>query len=722
MLEKVYGSTKKQAVIRPLIERLDEIDLNGTFYVGYPILASAEESITLDALLVTAEHGLIVLILSEIQEGVDRDSELFWNSVKDSQDRLYFAVEANLKRHPSLRDGRGLGIVVNVLTIFPEDLQPPVGFEQTRVAGPNTIKDAVLSFPKLPEAFARPLNAALQRVTTIKPSKKRSSAVRQGSRGSILKEIEKEIANLDRWQKQAAIETPEGPQRIRGLAGSGKTVVLALKAAYLHAQHPDWNIALTFQTRALYQQLIDFVRRFSFEHLGDEPDWDKLHIMHAWGGSRAGVYSTMASHAGIPPRDFLYAKTRYGWDNGFLGVCEELLSSTSNTEIQPIFDAVLIDEAQDLPWQFFRLVYRFTHSPKRIIWAYDELQHLSEAAMPTLKDLFGVTETGELNINLDSNDGEPRRDIILPVCYRNTPWALTVAHALGFGVYRGGGLVQHFDEPTLWEEIGYRLINGQLAFGSKVTLEREPKSYPHYFSELLKPDDSVSAHVFKDALEQADWIGENIKRNLGEDELEPNDIFVVLPSAITAGRESIPIMEALSRRGIPAHLVGATTSRDEIFSNNSVAITHIHRAKGNEAPMVYVANSHSCYDGYELIKLRNTLFTAITRCRGWVRICGVGNNMAALKAEVAKVQESYKLSFKIPTIEALAKLRQIHRDRSQTEKSKIKKAEKGLADFLKMVSEGEIKIENLPTDLREKFMRQMGLFSNPFDHDDPEQD
>ena len=36
-------------------------------------------------------------------------------------------------------------------------------------------------------------------------------------------------------QGRAVIETVEGVQRIRGLAGSGKTIVLALKAAYLHA-------------------------------------------------------------------------------------------------------------------------------------------------------------------------------------------------------------------------------------------------------------------------------------------------------------------------------------------------------------------------------------------------------------------------------------------------------------------------------------------------------
>lgn len=721
MLEKVYGSTKKQAIVRQLAEGLDRLNLSGTLYIGYPILASADESITLDALLLTVEHGLVVFILSE-NGGLQAANEAqFWDNLRDAQDKLYFAVEANLRRHPTLRQGRELGFQIQVVTLFPQVPQRPAGYEGLTVADHSSLEVTIRALSALPVDFARPLNAALQRVTTIKPPKKRASAVRSGSRGSILKEIERQIANLDQWQKQAAIESPEGPQRIRGLAGSGKTVVLALKAAYLHAQNPDWEIVLTFHTRSLYQQLLDLVRRFSFEHLGDEPNWEKLHIIHAWGGSASpGVYTQIADHMQVPARDFLYGKARFGWNNAFQGVCEELLATTANSSAKPLYDAVLVDEAQDLPWQFFRLIYRFTSEPKRIVWAYDELQHLSEAAMPTLKDFFGLDTSGELNISLDSAEGEPRRDIILPVCYRNTPWALTVAHALGFGIYRDGGLVQHFDEPGLWQEIGYRPVSGQLALGENVSLERDPNSYPKYFPELLNPADAVSSHVFQSEVEQSEWIAESIRKNLSEDELEMSDIFIVLPSAITAAKTSLPIIDALARKKINAHLVGATSSRDEIFSNNSVAITHIHRAKGNEAPMVYVANSQTCFKGYELIRLRNTLFTAITRCRGWVRICGFGEEMQALKKEIDRVQQNYRLSFKIPTLPQLAKLRQIHRDRTANEKAKAKKAEKGLAEFLKAFAAGEITLDNLPPTLREQLLRNVGQLTNPYD-DDTEQ-
>jgi superfamily I DNA and RNA helicase len=79
-------------------------------------------------------------------------------------------------------------------------------------------------------------------------------------------------------------------------------------------------------------------------------------------------------------------------------------------------------------------------------------------------------------------------------------------------------------------------------------------------------------------------------------------------------------MRALSDHSVSAHLVGVTTTRDEVFQPNSVAITHIFRAKGNEAPMVYVVHAEFCQIGFELSRKRNILFTGMTRSRAWVRL------------------------------------------------------------------------------------------------------
>ena len=103
---------------------------------------------------------------------------------------------------------------------------------------------------------------------------------------------------MDEWQKKAAFEVPDGPQRIKGLAGSGKTIVLALKAAYLHTQYPELKIGVTYYTRALYQQYVNLITDFVQDMSGEKVDWDNLDIIHAWGSnSEHGVYSDMAQKA-----------------------------------------------------------------------------------------------------------------------------------------------------------------------------------------------------------------------------------------------------------------------------------------------------------------------------------------------------------------------------------------------------------------------------------------
>ncbi len=628
-------------------------------------------------------------------------------AIREHQDQIYYAAKNSLGRHASLRRNRELAVVPTVITVLP--ISPPDGLfhdSEAQVVGIGDVETVLNDVEPIPAEYWKALNAALQRVTTIKPRKRRAGATTKGSRGSLLREIEKEIANLDQWQKQAAIESPEGPQKIRGLAGSGKTVVLALKAAYLHTQHPDWEIAVSFYSRALHQQFKDLIRRFCFEHIGDEPDWEKLRILHSWGGrDRAGLYTVMADAAGVVVRDYGYAKATYGMDGAFKGVCSELLASTEAKRPQPIFDAVLIDEAQDLPQEFFRLVHRFTKLPHRIVWAYDELQNLSNAATPSTAELFGADEHGKPLVTLDET-ARPRQDIILPVCYRNSPWSLTLAHALGFGVYRRLSLVQHFDDPKLWEEIGYEVVNGNLELGAKVSLRRKNDSYPAYFPQLLNPEDAVVTKVFDNEFEQAAWVATEIKKNLNEDQLDYDDILVVLPTAYTARSSSRRVIDALAELGIASHLAGATTSVDELFVNQSIAIAQIYRAKGNEAPMVYFLNAEECYAGYELIKLRNILFTGMTRSRAWVRLCGSGRAMTKLMEEVDAVRKSgYQLQFTIPSKDELVKLRTIHRDRTQAEKSRVKKAERASEELIHAFEQGDITLDNMPAPLRNKLKK-----------------
>ncbi|MFD4416038.1 DEAD/DEAH box helicase [Streptomyces sp. NPDC058476] len=704
-LEVVYGESRDRSTASQLAEKLREVVEDGTVYLGYPVLATADERVGVDALLVSKAHGLVAFLL---EDTIPHTSDS-WDAVSSAQDRLYNVLESTLGKHSGLRRRRQLALEITTVSVF----SGPVGNQPSEVEGIycdlQDVGAEVAALDGIDEDVQRALQAALQRVTTIKPIKKRSSVQDASSRGAALKVIERGIANLDQWQKAAAIETPEGPQRIRGLAGSGKTVVLALKAAYLHTQHPEWRIAVTFHSRALYQQIQDLVERFTFEYSNDRYDEQSLQIMQSWGSSsKAGMYSEMARAVGATPRDWNYARATYGMDDAFQGVCRELLAVVHASSPEPVFDAVLIDEAQDLPPEFFQLVYLLTKGPKRIVWGYDELQKLSESAMPGTDELFGTGPSGESLVSLAQQDKQPQRDIVLPVCYRNTPWALATAHALGIGVYREGGLLQHFDDPELWGDIGYNTVHGRLSLGSAVTLERAESSSPAYFRELLTPDDAVIMEKFSSQAAQDIWVAQQIKKNLAEDELEHDDILIVLPDVYRAKSRAPRLMQTLLEHGIPSHLVGVGTSVDEVFKRDSVALAHIYRAKGNEAPMVYVVDAQYANSDHQVVTRRNTLFIAITRSRAWVRIVGWGERMDAVSAEIDMVRDkNFQLGFTIPSREELDQLRHLHRDRSDDDHAAVQKAKDGLQAFLEAYETDQIDFYDLPPAMRTRLVMKL---------------
>lgn len=695
-LDVVHGQPDNRVAAQQLADLAGTLIEDGTIYLGYPVLATADDRVEVDALLVSQEHGLIAFRFADAIPSSDDD----WHALSVQQDRLYNTLESHLSRHDSLRKGRKFDVEIGTVTVFGADPGSPTITTEATFATFESLPEIIRAHDALTLERYKNLEAALQRVTTIRPAKKRADVKNDTSRGATMKVIEQGIANLDFWQKKAAIETPEGPQRIRGLAGSGKTIVLALKAALLHAQNDTWTIAVTFSSRALYQQFEDLVKRFAFAHMDDLPNAKRLMILHAWGSrSREGIYTQIADALGVQPHSYRSAEAKFGRDHEFEGACNELLELAQARTITPIFDAVLIDEAQDLPAAFFQLVYLFTKEPKRIVWAYDELQKLDETEMASITELFGATATGEPVVNIINRENEPRRDIVLPVCYRNTPWALATAHAIGFGIYREPSLVQHFEDPALWEDIGYQINAGSLNLGSWVELERSSLSSPTYFLDRLTSQDAVVLKGdFGDESAQDEWVAKQILDDTGPGELELDDILVVLPSAYTSKKRYARLARTLAEYDIPSHLVGVNNSRDEVFIPGSVAVAHIYRAKGNEAPMVYVLDSQYAGVAFDEVSRRNTIFTAITRSKAWVRICGYGAAMTKISVEVKKVMDAdFKLKFKIPTSTDMAEMRRVNAD--QNVAGSAARGLLTLEELAEAFERSEISAEQLPPQL-----------------------
>lgn len=682
--------------------------LNGYLYIGYPIIGTVEGAYPIDGLWISPDHGVIIFNLIEGKN---------INDFENMQDECANKMEAKLRGYSQLTKRRKLCVNINVITYA-----PAVHIRMENDDYPLCTNDSELShyidmFSSEGDIeYYQKTVSVLQAISTIRKGKKKREATNPSSRGAKLKKLEDSIANLDNQQSRAVIETVEGVQRIRGLAGSGKTVVLALKAAYLHAKHPDWKIAVTFNTRSLKGQFKRLINTFYIEQTNEEPDWENIQIIHAWGapggGERNGIYYSFCETNHVEYYDFSSARKIYGREDPFGEICKRALASVK--AVSPIYDVILVDEAQDFSPAFLEICYKMIREPKRLVYAYDELQNLRLQSLPAPEKIFGRNSLGEPNVRFTTDEeGKPQQDIILDKCYRNSRPVLVTAHALGFGIYRTprhaneSGLVQMFDQKDLWREIGYQVAGGALEDGKSVVLKRTSASSPEFLEKHSPIEDLIVFRHFDTQDEQDQWVANEIKQNLHNDELRLDDIIVINPDPLTTRLIVAPIRNYLFQLGIQSHTAGVDTDPDIFFAenNDSVAFTGIYRAKGNEAAMVYIINAQSCLDApFELAKVRNQLFTAITRSKAWVRVVGVGKKMEMLIDEYQKVKDhDFTLDFVYPDQKQRDHMNLVNRDMSVAEKEKVKRSKGSIDKLIKDLENGQI----YPEDLDEKKIERL---------------
>lgn len=708
-IDIVRGTTNKPVSSKELAKLLSQSDeLSGQLFIGYPVINTPEGRHKIDAVLISPDKGIVIF---DLIDGKDIDGH------EERQDDSANKLEARLKTYSQLTSRRSLLLPIYTVSFAPGVKNLPGHTESDYFIANHTNIIPVIKnvrWDNQKDSVYEATLSALENISTIRKSTTKRTITEESSRGGKLKNLENAIATLDEIQLRTVIETVEGVQRIRGLAGSGKTIALALKAAYLHAQHPDWRIAVTFNTRSLKELFRRLIRSFVFEQTGEEPDWKNLRIINAWGApggmERDGIYHEFCRLHEVYYFDFGSAK-KFGNGKEFSGACEHALNQAH--ECKAIYDVILIDEAQDFPPVFLRLCYEILDEPKRLVYAYDELQNLSGESLPPPEEIFGKRHDGSPRVSFDDiNDEQPKQDIILKTCYRNSRPVLITAHALGFGIYRKpqnqreAGLVQMFDHPQLWEEIGYRRKDGELAEGLPVTLYRHQDTSPKFLEEHSDIDDLVKFICFDTEDEQTEWLVSAISNNLSEDELRYDDIVVINPDPLKTRKKAGPIRRKLLEADINSHLAGVDAPSDVFFLQykDSITFTGIHRAKGNEAGMVYIINAQDCHAAWrDLAGIRNRLFTAITRSKAWVRVLGVGASMKELMKEYHHLKErNFELEFIYPTEKQREHLRVVHRDMTVGERKLIRESQQNLGSLLQDLELGNLHIEDIDKELIDK--------------------
>ncbi len=466
---------------------------------------------------------------------------------------------------------------------------------------------------------------------------------------AVIRRVQEGIFKLDEDQRKIATQYPEGPQRLRGLAGTGKTVVLTRRAAKIHADHPDWDIAVVFYTRSLYEQIRRQISEVCQSKFDIDPNWQKLRVMHAWGSQdRPGFYRSLAKECGLLPKSLEQARAELRDKNDYTTepfdyVCQELGEKAK--EIPQLFDAILIDEGQDLPPAFYRLAYQTLRDPKRLYWAYDEAQGIGSLTVPGAAELFGRDETGKPKVQLGG------RAIVLRHCYRTPNIILMAAHAINMGLLRGGQPLQGVTQKDQWENLGYEVVEGDFRKpGSPITLTRKA-CHPvdqESFEPEVDPQSLLVWRTFPSEEEEQNWIARQIEGDLKQWSFRPEDLLVTSVASFSANKPYWESLKArLKQRGISALIAGEDADRDIFRLPGHVTLSGIFRAKGNEAWKVYVCQFQNVtkpgLSVGEQLRRRNQAFVALTRTKLWCVVTGISpqDQLAPAFQELRQAKEQY---------------------------------------------------------------------------------
>lgn len=499
---------------------------------------------------------------------------------------------------------------------------------------------------------------------TFPPDANKEGKLSLHTRAGVLQQARNWLSEFDLQQELIGKQIPPGAQRIRGIAGSGKTVLLCQKAAHMHLKYPDWDIALVFFSRSLYDaiiaQLDKWLRRFSSGEVQYDSHNQKLRVLHAWGAkNQPGLYSIICEASGVQ------RLTAYDTDSkkpheSLAEVCNLLLKTAT---IPQIFDAILIDEGQDLivddefkfagKQPFYWMVYQSLRpvdmqhpEQRRLIWAYDEAQNLSSLNMPTAGELFGDELT---HLVTGFHPGGIKKSEIMHKCYRTPGPILTAAHGIGMGLLRPGGMLSGITRTPDWQAIGYQVM-GRFTRGQNITLRRLSDNSPNVVPQLWSGS-VIEFEVFSDRISELSALSAQIWHNITQDYLNPcrEILVIVLGKFFDAIELESHVAEFLISQGINIFIPGniecnilnsdpENRNPNKFWCEGAVTVSRIHRAKGNEADMVYIVGCDNVAKDESNLALRNQLFIALTRAKGWVKLSGIGEY--PMYEEIKKVLDS----------------------------------------------------------------------------------
>lgn len=217
---------------------------------------------------------------------------------------------------------------------------------------------------------------------------------------------------LDKEQEQEAWKIGPGHRIIKGVAGSGKTLLIAYRAKILKAMHPDYKILIICYNITLKKYIRTKIKELLSDVIVDDSNIDIVHF-HDF------AYNVIRNYVSDGNNKIRSIGSQTEWDAYQSKIGDMLLKGINDGEIkQGMYDAILIDECQDLTTDFLKFLLHVLNK---------ETNHLLIAIDPA-QNLYGGTVTWkEIGIQAKGRVKTLKRT------YRNTKQILEFAYKFNPG-------------------------------------------------------------------------------------------------------------------------------------------------------------------------------------------------------------------------------------------------------------------------------------------------
>jgi AAA domain/Nuclease-related domain/UvrD-like helicase C-terminal domain len=327
---------------------------------------------------------------------------------------------------------------------------------------------------------------------------------------------ERMIAVMDLAQEQLARSLGGGHRILRGVAGSGKTLILAFRAEHLARAATRPILVLCF-ANGIAGRLENAMQQRGVE------DRVQVSTFHAW-------CFRMLTAFGIPPP----GEREYPSFPERLAASVRAVADHVARGIIPggQYDAVLVDEAHDFEPEWLALAAKMVHPDQNALMiAYDDMQAIYKGRARPVWSHLGIEAKG--------------RTTVLKVNYRNTVQILRFARAFAGDVIGAPGLPADDEDAVLLpEDAGRAGLEPEVR--RCVSIEAEG----HAIAEWLAARKKAGYEWAQMAVLYAEhWIGDKLAAALARHEI-PTDVAKANRNRVQMERDAVRLLSMHTSKGL----------------------------------------------------------------------------------------------------------------------------------------------------------------------------